>query len=50
MPLKLVEHQFYRLYPDNTNIAYPRGSFEYRVGGGRSLPPMFKVADRPQGS
>ncbi|MYA24170.1 MAG: mechanosensitive ion channel family protein [Gemmatimonadetes bacterium] len=31
-------------------FAYPRGSFEYHAGEGRSLPPMFKVADRPQGS
>ena len=35
---------------DQLGFAYPRGSFEYHAGEGRSLPPMFKVADRPQGS
>ena len=35
---------------DQLGFAYPRGSFEYRVGGNRSLPPMFKAVDRPQGS
>lgn len=35
---------------DQLGFAYPRGSFEYHAGGGRSLPPMFKVADQPQGS
>ena len=35
---------------DQLGFAYPRGSFEYHAGGDRSLPPMFKVAARPQGS
>ena len=33
---------------DQLGFAYPRGSFEYRVGGDRSLPPMFKAVEQPQ--
>ncbi len=29
-------------HSDQLGFAYPRGSFEYRIGGDRSLPPMFR--------
>lgn len=35
---------------DQLGFAYPRASVEYRSGGDRSLPPMFEVVERPQGS
>lgn len=33
---------------DQLGFAYPRASIEYRSGGERSLPPMFKVVDLPK--
>ena len=35
---------------DQLGFAYPRASIEYRSGGDRSLPPMFKAVDLPEGT